>query len=122
LATLGSPLSVCIPPAACHVEPAVSSRRSSSITSVQPAFVRWYSTLAPTTPPPMTTTCVCCFPRSPRKLLVTIGSIVCRDAALGDAPLDERVELLTVSGVHARRCVAGGDSTPEPVRLRRQLW
>ena len=40
-ATFGSPLSVCIPPAACHVEPAVSSRRSSSMTSVQPAFVRW---------------------------------------------------------------------------------
>ena len=39
--TFGSPLSVCIPPAACQVEPAVSSRRSSSITSVQPAFVRW---------------------------------------------------------------------------------
>ena len=55
-ATFGSPLSVCMPPAACHVEPAVSSRRSSSTTSVQPAFVRWYSTLAPTTPPPMTTT------------------------------------------------------------------
>ena len=45
-----------MPPAACQVEPAVSSRRSSSMTSVQPAFVRWYSTLAPTTPPPMTTT------------------------------------------------------------------
>src|SRR6185436_1298265 len=55
-ATLGSPLRVCIPPAACHVEPAVSSRRSSRIASVQPAFARWYRTLAPTTPPPMTTT------------------------------------------------------------------
>ena len=49
-ATFGSPLRVCIPPAACQVEPAVSSRRSSSTTSVQPALVRWYSTLAPTTP------------------------------------------------------------------------
>src|SRR5690349_11074429 len=36
------------------------------MTSVQPAFVRWYRTLAPTTPPPMTTTWVCCFTRSPR--------------------------------------------------------
>ena len=60
-ATFGSPLSVCIPPAACHVEPAVSSRRSTSTTSVQPSLVRWYRTLAPTTPPPMTTTWVCCF-------------------------------------------------------------
>ena len=57
-ATFGSPLSVCMPPAACHVEPAVSSRRSRSITSVQPSLVRWYRTLAPTTPPPMTTTWV----------------------------------------------------------------
>ena len=56
LETFGSPLRVCMPPAACQVEPAVSSRRSRSMTSVQPAFVRWYSTLAPTTPPPMTTT------------------------------------------------------------------
>ena len=55
-ATFGSPLSVCIPPAACQVEPAVSSRARAASTSVQPAFVRWYSTLAPTTPPPMTTT------------------------------------------------------------------
>ena len=53
---MGSPLRVCIPPAACQVEPAVSSRRSRRIASVQPAFVRWYRTLAPTTPPPMTTT------------------------------------------------------------------
>ena len=58
LATFGSPLSVCIPPAECQVDPAVSSVRSSSTTSVHPAFVKWYSTLAPTTPPPITTTCV----------------------------------------------------------------
>src|ERR1700751_3984556 len=56
-ATLGSPLSVCMPPAACQVEPAVSSLRSTSTTSVQPISVRWYRTEAPTTPPPMTTTC-----------------------------------------------------------------
>src|SRR3954452_2465336 len=46
-----------MPPAACHVDPAVNCLRSNSTTSVQPAFVRWYSTLAPTTPPPTTTTC-----------------------------------------------------------------
>src|ERR1700733_7308956 len=56
-ATFGSPLSVCIPPAACQVEPAVSSLRSTRTTSVQPSSVRWYRTEAPTTPPPMTTTC-----------------------------------------------------------------
>src|ERR1700733_1648919 len=56
-ATFGSPLSVCIPPAACQVEPAVSSLRSTSTTSVQPSSVRWYKTEAPTTPPPITTTC-----------------------------------------------------------------
>src|SRR5438874_12925042 len=55
-ATLGSPLRVCMPPAACQVEPQVSSPRSSSSTSFQPALVRWYRTLAPTTPPPITTT------------------------------------------------------------------
>src|SRR5437763_10425383 len=42
-------------PAACQVEPAVSSSRSSSTTSVQPSRVRWYSALQPTAPPPMTT-------------------------------------------------------------------
>src|SRR5437762_14331379 len=56
LASLGSPLSVCIPPAACHVDPDVSSSRLTSTTSVQPARVRWYRTLAPTTPPPITAT------------------------------------------------------------------
>src|ERR1700687_5799059 len=43
-------------PAACQVEPAVSSSRSSSTASVQPSRVRWYSALQPTAPPPMTTT------------------------------------------------------------------
>ena len=38
-ATFGSPLSVCMPPAACQVEPAVSSRRSRSI-DVGPARLR----------------------------------------------------------------------------------
>src|ERR1700733_13713137 len=58
-ATLGSPLMVCMPPAACHVEPEVSSALSISSTSFQPAFVRWYRTLTPTTPPPITATCTC---------------------------------------------------------------
>src|SRR6201985_1879610 len=46
-----------MPPAACQVEPAVSSLRSTSTTSVQPNSVRWNRTEAPITPPPMTTTC-----------------------------------------------------------------
>src|SRR5262249_20336054 len=56
---LGSELMVWMTPAACHDEPEVSSRRSSSTTSRQPIFARWYSTLHPTTPPPITTTFAC---------------------------------------------------------------
>ena len=37
---LVSPLSVWNPPAACQVDPEVSSERSSSITSDQPSLVR----------------------------------------------------------------------------------
>lgn len=43
-------------PAACQVEPEVSSSRSSSSTSVQPINAKWYATLTPAMPPPMTTT------------------------------------------------------------------
>src|SRR6516162_7867712 len=43
-------------PAACQVEPAVSSSRSSNTTSLQPRRARWYSALQPTAPPPITTT------------------------------------------------------------------
>src|ERR671911_696426 len=46
-------------PAACQVEPAVSSVRSTSTTSDQPLCARWYSVLTPTTPPPITTTRAC---------------------------------------------------------------
>jgi len=56
LATFGSPLTVCMPPAACQVDPDVSSARSISRTSFQPILVKWYKTLAPTTPPPITAT------------------------------------------------------------------
>src|SRR3546814_7182647 len=53
-------------PAACQVEPAVSSLRSSSTTSDQPRFARWYRALTPTTPPPITTTrAVSCMFRLP---------------------------------------------------------
>src|SRR5579862_7693478 len=48
-------------PAACQVEPAVSSSRSSSTASVQPSRVRWKRALQPTAPPPMTTTRACPF-------------------------------------------------------------
>ena len=40
LATFGSPLMVCIPPAACHVEPDVSSDRSSIMASLQPSLLK----------------------------------------------------------------------------------
>src|SRR4051794_6198235 len=42
-------------PAAWHVEPAVRTAFSTSRTSVQPARARWYATLQPVIPPPITT-------------------------------------------------------------------
>src|SRR5579872_1045795 len=45
-------------PAACQVEPLVSSSASSRVTSVQPSRVRWYSALQPAIPPPITATLV----------------------------------------------------------------
>src|SRR5438552_2925406 len=39
-------------PAACHVVPPASWFCSSSTTSFQPSFARWYATLQPTIPPP----------------------------------------------------------------------
>src|SRR4051812_7660247 len=42
--------------AAWHVEPAVRTAFSTSRTSVQPARARWYATLQPVIPPPITTT------------------------------------------------------------------
>src|SRR5271170_4907216 len=42
-------------PAACQVEPDVSSFFSTKIVSVQPSRARWYKRLAPIIPPPMTT-------------------------------------------------------------------
>ena len=43
-------------PAACQVEPLVSSPFSSSTTSVHPSSVRWYAREQPAMPPPMMTT------------------------------------------------------------------
>src|SRR6478672_12955680 len=109
-ATFGSPFRVCMPPAACHVDPAVSSRRSSRTTSFQPALVRWYRTLAPTTPPPMTTAW--------NSFFIDPLSVVGRDAALGDAPGDERIELLEDGRIHRRWLVGRQQLLPDPVRLR----
>src|SRR4029079_6821631 len=43
-------------PAAWHVDPAVRTAFSTSRTSVQPARAKWYATLQPVMPPPITTT------------------------------------------------------------------
>ena len=43
-------------PAACHVEPAVSSFFSSRTQSDHPIFARWYRVDTPKTPPPIITT------------------------------------------------------------------
>src|SRR4029453_169297 len=48
-------------PAACQVEPEVSSLRSIRTTSDQPFLTRAYSVPTPTTPPPITTTRACDF-------------------------------------------------------------
>src|SRR6476660_6101702 len=118
-----------MPPAACHVDPAVSSRRSRSMTSVQPAFVRWSSTLAPTTPPPMTTAWADVFKELPslRRAWSEVGrsvvgrSVVGRDAALGDPSGDEGLELLGDRGVHRWRLVRGQELLPDAVGLGGQL-
>jgi hypothetical protein len=47
---------VTISPAACQVVPEVRRSRSSTTTSFQPAWARWYATEQPMMPPPMTTT------------------------------------------------------------------
>ena len=54
--SVGSARSWPTSPAEWNVEPLVSSLRSTSTTSVTPSLARWYATLAPPTPPPMTTT------------------------------------------------------------------
>jgi hypothetical protein len=43
-------------PAACQVDPAVSSFFSSKTQSLQPALAKWYNVDTPTTPPPIITT------------------------------------------------------------------
>src|SRR5580700_7320155 len=92
-------------PAACQVEPAVSSSRSSSTVSVHPSRARWYSALQPTAPPPMTTTRAWVFieqlagtPASAdgrastlhpfaRRVIERAQRNPCRDALRGDLPL-----------------------------------
>src|SRR3954453_12398420 len=53
---VGSARSCPTRPAEWNVDPLVSSPRSTTTTSVSPNSLRWYATLVPPTPPPMTTT------------------------------------------------------------------
>src|SRR5689334_3267048 len=50
-----------------------------------------------------------------------LGSVVGRDAALGDPALDEGLELLADRRIHLRRAVRLEERLPDPVRLGRQL-
>src|SRR5579871_5134234 len=111
LATFGSPLTVCMPPAACQVDPQVSSPRSIKSTSFQPALVRWYRTLHPTTPPPITTAFAWLFTNPPLSLVRNRQlhrSLRRRRRALAEA-LDEP---------GAEQCDRG---VAQPVRMRRQV-
>ena len=55
-----------ISPAACHVDPEVSSPFSTRIVSVQPSCAKAYSSPAPIAPPPTITQRACsAMPRSP---------------------------------------------------------
>src|SRR5256885_4884452 len=56
---VGEGLNCVTSPAAWQVDPLVSSSFSSSTTSRQPALARWYTTLVPVMPPPMTTARAC---------------------------------------------------------------
>jgi len=58
------------PPAALHVDPHASSSFSTRTTSVTPDSARWNATLAPITPPPMTTTDA----RSGRSVLMSMST------------------------------------------------
>ena len=61
-----------ISPAACQVEPEVSSFLSISATSDQPFFARWYSVPTPTTPPPITTALACVLIAGALPLSITV--------------------------------------------------
>ena len=50
-----------IRPAACQVEPEVSSPFSTSTESVQPSLTKWYKSPTPIAPPPITNTLACVF-------------------------------------------------------------
>src|SRR5436190_19270013 len=66
----------------------------------------------------MTTTWVSVFKGS---LSRGVRSVVGRDAALGNAACDERVELLEDGRVHRRRLVGREQFLPDPVGLRGEL-
>src|SRR3954464_6988293 len=68
----------------------------------------------------MTTTWVSVFKGSLSRV-VRGRSVVGRDAALGNAARDERVELLEDGRVHRRRLVGRQQFLPDPVGLRRGL-
>src|SRR5256885_10815469 len=97
-------------PAACQVEPAVSSSRSSSTTSVQPSRVRWYSALQPTAPPPMTTTRAWLF----MEHAAATGGARYAPAGAPDSTLHPRARRV-LEGPHPdpRRHALAGDLPPE---------
>src|SRR3954467_7644142 len=68
----------------------------------------------------MTTTWVSVFKGSLSRV-VRGRSVVGRDAALGNAARDERIELLEDRRVHRRRLVGREQFLPDPVGLRGQL-
>ena len=68
-------------PAACQVEPAVSSFFSNRTQSVHPALHKWYNDDAPTAPPPMITTRAVVGKSAMSHSLIAVRSIT----ALGEA-------------------------------------
>src|SRR5436189_2911801 len=117
-------------PAEWNVEPDVSAARSTSTTSRQPSSARWYATLVPPTPPPMTTARACSVTRSVSRGVAQgafeVGRRRVREQALevlrgvrhevhvesGDALLEHAPHGLPEVGHHAHERQASGPVGP----------